>query len=436
MKKIALVFSSKHKEFRHISAPHSIYLLKALTLFLPITVIAGGAVWISFLQNSLTKLNALAAPIEERINLISPAVTPPAEKEPELFLQEDGSLNWTIFENLAARHTLRFSGAESLIDGLVIDQQIIGLGPDHLKQTLTELETLALPKGLKLQIEHTAAWLLAQENPLEILNSKKKHQWEKTTGLSIKAFGLYTRTEPIDAAAWLDTQINAGLLKSRNLLKPSDTRLRLEFLLLPHLAKKNYPMARIRVFDLSEAERVQLFSRPMYFHKDHPELLLLARGSLPKQDANRIIADAYTSFYPGLDHLTQADEVLKSLPFSDDEKDAILRKAVGGIITPEGRLEELVTAYNFVKEFAESEASRLVARELARLAPEDLKKFYVLTQTLAIEVKDQSLIPLFIRQLPLSSVDLFNRLIGLQDQSIAEKIRTDYDKFLPENEDE
>lgn len=395
-------------------------------------MIAGGAIWIYFLQSSLTELDQLARPIEKKINLTSPTERKPEES----FLRDDGSLNWSVFENLAARHTLRSSHAESLVEGLVIDQQLVDLDPDHLKQTLTELETRTLSKGLKLRIEHTAAWLLARKNPLEILNSKKHHQWENPTSLSLKAFDLYAMTEPIAAAAWLDTQIKAGSLKSRSLLGKSDTRLRLELQLLPHLAKENYAMARIRVFDLSEPEREQLFSKPMYYRTEYPELLLLARESLPNQSANRIIANAYTPIYIGHDYLARTDKVLRSLPFSEEEKITILHDSVGKIISSDSQLEDILSAYRFVSEFSEPEASRLVAGKLARLAPKDLLKFYELTQSLASETKNEDLIPFFIRQLPLSSENFFKRLNGIQDLSISEKLRADYNRFLPENESE
>lgn len=425
--------------------------MKSYHVIAPLIALAAGYYWISQKGDTLTELEEKTRIVKERIQLLQSSSFAPGpagmaaggaattEKADE-FTLPDGSLNWQAIADLMAKSEGRQGLGTDMKTMMKLQRRFMLMTEEEIEDGLAKIQTLDLSDSAKNQMSQSLYQLLGEKNPekaLELIGDAVTSQDNPLRWVQQNAFNKLAKKDPAAAQAWLDQQVALGKLVSKALDPSDNPRLQLESVLLGKLSETDLAGVKSRLASFGPEERMRILSDNHHWRangKMPSSFLEVARESLDEEKATQIIANAWSNHHGG--NLADVSKSLSEVPFSDAERDAIVKQAVSNSLQDYHEKADPKATYEWAREQAPEDAGRLLGEHMAKAVPlTSLEEKFGETVELAESFNDPSITNEFVRTyaMKLDSPDA-DPLATFKDQELAAKARAIYEALPKENE--
>ena len=402
--------------------------MKAYHAIAPAIAVIAGGLWINHQENTLTELEEKTHLVRERIQYFDTEFASSGDGEGKArdeFTLPDGSLDWEVIAELFAAAMKGNGMPTDMKTFMRLQAKLMELDESGIEEALAKIAALDLPKEISAQVRQSLIQILAQKNPgkaLDLMGDIATTGEGSLHWAQQNAFKQFATENPGGALAWLDRQVKEGKFVSKALDPTENPRLRFESALLGSLLKSDPAAVKTRLATFSEQERKQLFSDSHQWRQDGKmpaEFLELARENLDPDFATLTIANAWSNGRD--DKFESVTEALKTNPFSDEERSAIVTNSVQNFVRSNSGEDNYQAAYEWAREQAPETAGSAVADALLNSrGTKSIDERFQESIQLAEKYSDPSIVSEFARQYNPESP--FGGSGTIQDPALAEKM--------------
>lgn len=264
-------------------------MMKNLGMLLPVGACALAAVWLSWNQREIVRLERENEVLGERIAVAVASGAGGTGAGPGAKKEEDaaaGPIDWEELGTSLMEATR--GGAPDMRAMMELQRRLLEMDTDELMASLRELEALELSEQVREALEGMLIGMLIQKDPklaIEAFGYRLRDSQGEMIGWQLAhAFQQWLGKEPQAAIEWYDARVAAGDFDSRSLDGRNQTRMQYEAALFISLLESDPEAAASRLEALPEDQRLEVFQQGGWELAVGTELALadLVREHLPE----------------------------------------------------------------------------------------------------------------------------------------------------------